>query len=988
MPCNAFLQTKAVSRWVPRILRVQCFRELLKRNEAHGEDFLDRIVSTDETWLYYHDPDSKHQSSIRKPPDRPQPKKDRVLRRDLVQPLRRKQPQLDLDDAILHHDNAHTHRAHDTELEVNLLGLSLLPYPPYSPDLTLLDYLSAWQCPNEAPFQSVFAESGQSAVISFLTTVRTFEQLLVYNVYAFNGSKLYIATFYNNILRNEKSYLQSKFVGNASAGNFTVKTVGVHLHDGGVYMLGYKEGSENINTEHCSVLFIIDKPKKPTLTRDSFIVQGTNSSLICSSLSTSYPTNHTMSLTYNWNVNGATNPSKSRYVYSPTRKKLTITSLRKEDANTTFTCSATESGPRFVGLTSDNSDLLTFTVIYGPDVNTTRLLPSIRQYTLNEGVTLNDITCSGECFPRCNYKWTKSGQTVSNNSLLSLATLSRTEADFYMCEVTNANKTVTKVTQKVEVRVNYGPDASSVILLPPTSRYILNEEDVINDISISGDCFPVCLFNWTKAGSLTFAVDDATLSLGSLDRNEAGTYICTVSNPTNDQTQTRNISVFVRYGPDASSTILTPAKITYSVIENTTLHDINCASECYPKCHYKWTMPNRNSMNTSVLSLGKLHRNEAGTYTCTVTSTLTTVFVIKQVAVFVTYGPDADSLKLNPSQSSYPENEGTSLNDITCSTACYPKCTYKWTKSGSPFIESNVLSLGTLNKDKAATYTCTAFNPTTKHNVSTSVIVHVRYGPYRCDFNTSSPYVLKEGETLPTITCKSDCYPLCLCKWKNSSSGSIISQNMHLDIGPVTRYHNGSYICICENTANSSSASTEYFDIIAEYLTFTVNGNEEQTNLTVDEYESDIQFKCLINIYFETKLQIKFQDTVLVDKIHGRELVFTRKSAHCLHAGIYTCHGKSRNGAEIMSEINLFVRCSPRPLREIKTNFSSELYNPVTLMFTALAYPEPEPSDYTWYKKRDESWTPLLSNTDLQISSAGIQTNLSIWECSERLQSA
>jgi hypothetical protein len=89
--------------------------------------------------------------------------------------------------------------------------------------------------------------------------VRTFEQLLVYNVYAFNGSKLYIATFYKNILQNEKSYLQSKFVGNASAGNFTVKTVGVHLHDGGVYMLGYKEGSENINTEHCSVLFIIGK---------------------------------------------------------------------------------------------------------------------------------------------------------------------------------------------------------------------------------------------------------------------------------------------------------------------------------------------------------------------------------------------------------------------------------------------------------------------------------------------------------------------------------------------------------------------------------------------------------------------------------------------------------------------------------------------------------------------------------------------------------
>jgi hypothetical protein len=63
-----------------------------------------------------------------------------VLRRDLVQPLHRKRPQLDLDNAILHHDNAPTQRTHDTELEVNLLGFSVLPYPPYSRDLTLLDF--------------------------------------------------------------------------------------------------------------------------------------------------------------------------------------------------------------------------------------------------------------------------------------------------------------------------------------------------------------------------------------------------------------------------------------------------------------------------------------------------------------------------------------------------------------------------------------------------------------------------------------------------------------------------------------------------------------------------------------------------------------------------------------------------------------------------------------------------------------------------------
>jgi hypothetical protein len=47
-----------------------------------------------------------------------------VLRRDLVQALRRMWPQLDLYGVILHHDSAPSHRAHDTELEISLLGFS------------------------------------------------------------------------------------------------------------------------------------------------------------------------------------------------------------------------------------------------------------------------------------------------------------------------------------------------------------------------------------------------------------------------------------------------------------------------------------------------------------------------------------------------------------------------------------------------------------------------------------------------------------------------------------------------------------------------------------------------------------------------------------------------------------------------------------------------------------------------------------------------
>ena len=58
-----------------------------------------------------------------------------VLRGDLIEALRRKRPQPDLDDVILHHDNAPAHRAHDSDLDIDLICFSLLPHLLYSPDL-------------------------------------------------------------------------------------------------------------------------------------------------------------------------------------------------------------------------------------------------------------------------------------------------------------------------------------------------------------------------------------------------------------------------------------------------------------------------------------------------------------------------------------------------------------------------------------------------------------------------------------------------------------------------------------------------------------------------------------------------------------------------------------------------------------------------------------------------------------------------------------
>lgn len=77
--------SKVSARWIPRLLkeeekqrRVDCSATFLRRFDTEGDDFLNRIITTDETWLHHFDPETKMQSSVWKTPSTPPPKKARV----------------------------------------------------------------------------------------------------------------------------------------------------------------------------------------------------------------------------------------------------------------------------------------------------------------------------------------------------------------------------------------------------------------------------------------------------------------------------------------------------------------------------------------------------------------------------------------------------------------------------------------------------------------------------------------------------------------------------------------------------------------------------------------------------------------------------------------------------------------------------------------------------------------------------------------------
>jgi histone-lysine N-methyltransferase SETMAR len=176
---------KVSARWVPKQLipelkerRVDVCEILLRRYEAEGDGFLHRIVTCDECWVHYFQPETKRASKEWRHSSSPKPKKFRTTRSagklmltlfwdykgpilehympreltinsesycDLLQNhlkpvIRSKCRGLLSSDVLLQHDNARPHTARATANKITYLRLECISHPPYSPDLAPSDY--------------------------------------------------------------------------------------------------------------------------------------------------------------------------------------------------------------------------------------------------------------------------------------------------------------------------------------------------------------------------------------------------------------------------------------------------------------------------------------------------------------------------------------------------------------------------------------------------------------------------------------------------------------------------------------------------------------------------------------------------------------------------------------------------------------------------------------------------------------------------------
>lgn len=182
---NRLGMRRVSARWVPRLLspeqkdvRVKMCRELIQKHSEEGDSFLNNIVTCDETWFHFFEPESKQQSAIWKHPSSPSPVKARlsksagkvmsiifcdskgivlnhmvpakttvngeyyahVLRVPLRRAIRDKRPEYVRSGFLFHQDNAPVHVSQLVKDTMRDLGMEALPHPPYSPDLAICDF--------------------------------------------------------------------------------------------------------------------------------------------------------------------------------------------------------------------------------------------------------------------------------------------------------------------------------------------------------------------------------------------------------------------------------------------------------------------------------------------------------------------------------------------------------------------------------------------------------------------------------------------------------------------------------------------------------------------------------------------------------------------------------------------------------------------------------------------------------------------------------
>lgn len=482
---------------------------------------------------------------------------------------------------------------------------------------------------------------------------------------------------------------------------------------------------------------------------------------------------------------------------------------------------------------------------------------------------------------------------------------------------------------------------------------------------------------------------------------------CNASNWESSQVTSERIALSVIYPPDQAPMIhdFTNGSI-YEVIENTSA-SISCTVEGgNPLAKPKWVCMNLinnisevvqdNTKVTSNLSW-TAKRDEGKTCRCQTDHVLSNDFTF--VNVDVLYPPTVLTLEVQ-----YGNNKTNVTGDVilienkTYSLKCSadgnpPPWKFTWSGPQNFTVSSNVsLDFSKVQSIESGTYSCVAqyiMVPTYKENktgnMSLNVQVDILYKPTIAKLMNRD---VAEGSSL-NISCKvrSSNPNITDVVWTRDAN----DWEKHLNpliLWNISRNDSMNYTCTMKNKMiptigkEEEGQDNESFHLNVWYkatvMNFLVQGHEYE-NPVVSNETTTVRFYCDIDSNPGSITKIISPNGTELWSACSNNVSYSHVLSSCLDRGNYTCSGinKYNHGKPGNDSLSLLVNCKPMAYYHVKEEevIRSALYVPVTLQFTAIAYPEPE---FTWQIWKNSSWSIIENDTTFSISSSDMKSNLTV----------
>ncbi|XP_041510774.1 carcinoembryonic antigen-related cell adhesion molecule 5-like isoform X2 [Microtus oregoni] len=551
---------------------------------------------------------------------------------------------------------------------------------------------------------------------------------------------------------------------------------------------------------------------------------------------------------YLWRRNGQSLSEGDRLKLSEDNRTLTLLSVVRNDTGP-YECETRNP------VSTSRSDPFTLNITYGPDVPI--ISPSNTHFHSRRNLSLS---CQAASNPPALYSWFVNGELLSSPQELFIPNITTNDSGTYTCfvynSVTGLNKTTVKNITVLE------PVTTPSIQVGNTTVKVLDSVS-LNCSSNDTRIYIHWLFNGQSlelTDRMKLSLDNSTLNIDPVKREDSGEYQCEVSNPVSSE---RSDSIQL----DIIEPVTTPS----IQVGNTTVKELDSVSlTCSSNntgISIHWLFNGQSleltdrmelSQNNSNLSIDPVKREDSGKYQCEVSNPVSSE---RSDSIYLAIIEPVTTPSIQVGNTTVKVLDSVSLNCSSNNTGI----SIHWLFNGQSLeltdrmklsLDNSTLSIDPVKREDSGEYQCEVSNPVSSERSDSIYLAIIE--PVTTPFIQVGNTTVKVLDSV-SLNCSSNNTGISIHWLFNGQSLELTDRmklsldNSTLSIDPVKREDSGEYQCEVSNPVSSERSDSIQLDIIEPVTTpFIQVGNTtvkelDSVSLTCSSNDTGISIHWLFN---------------------------------------------------------------------------------------------------------------------------------------------